>query len=455
MRTKLLFFIGIFSSLISIAQLPEKVLVGYWHAWHQTTMPMIPLTEVDDRYNVICLSFAGATDGNINTLNFNYSPWGTMAYYNLNLLKNDIQTVKQQGKVILLSVGGANNSFRLTSVTEKNTFVSRMKTIIADLGVDGIDIDLEQTDYLCPGNLDTKVNINSPWLHMQLLIDGTKELLDWYQDTYSKKMILTTAPEVFYTSGGLSPWNPCSGAFLPYLEALKDEMDLVMVQLYNSGPNYSIQYNLYNSSTEYTVGTVEFVVSQTEAMIEGFTFRSNHPRLSGTFTGFPASKIAVALPANNCSAGSGYLNPANVQTAVRLLRGEQNTGSTYPLAKTYPNLRGLMTWSINQDLRSNCGGHTSKAFAENYAVLFPSDDVSVQEITFTDEQLRIFPNPVKEQLTIEVDDARTLPLQIINLQGKLVFQAVFTQTTSLDVSDLAPGMYLVKIGNTTKKIIKK
>ncbi|MBK8415440.1 MAG: hypothetical protein IPL22_13735 [Bacteroidetes bacterium] len=40
------------------AQLPTPSLVGYWHNWNDASAPYIPLNAIDNRYNVIEISFA-------------------------------------------------------------------------------------------------------------------------------------------------------------------------------------------------------------------------------------------------------------------------------------------------------------------------------------------------------------------------------------------------------------
>jgi chitinase len=175
--------------------------------------------------------------------------------------------------------------------------------------------------------------------------------LTWHQSTYGKKMILTAAPEVLYTTGALSPWFYCNGAFLPFIEQLRDDLDLLMIQLYNSGGNYSIKYP--GSPTEYQQGTVDFIITQIEAAIEGFTIGA--PNVSGTYSGLPASKVVVALPA--CSgAGDGYVSSANMKAAVEYLMGCGPKPGSYTLANSYPTLRGLMMVS-KQRRRRILWGH--------------------------------------------------------------------------------------------------
>ncbi|MBO72375.1 MAG: hypothetical protein CMD35_02045, partial [Flavobacteriales bacterium] len=121
----------IFSSF-AFAQLPSKVLVGYWENWGS-----LRLKDVDDRYNVICLAFLEADktsyatpyDNNVEDLEFTPT--------NKTTLKSDIPIVQSEGKKVLISIGGGNGSFRLENTTDKNTFVTKVKDFITEYGVDG------------------------------------------------------------------------------------------------------------------------------------------------------------------------------------------------------------------------------------------------------------------------------------------------------------------------------
>ena len=66
-------------------------------------------------------------------------------------------------------------------------------------------------------------------------------------------------PEVAYTTGGLSSYLSAvyGVAYLPIIEALKTDIDLLMIQLYNaSGGNYGLDGMVYNH------GTPDFIISQ-------------------------------------------------------------------------------------------------------------------------------------------------------------------------------------------------
>lgn len=73
--------------------------------------------------------------------------------------------------------------------------------------------------------------------------------------------------------------------------------------------------------------------------------------------------------------------------------------------------------------------------------------------------LRLFPNPTQDQLTLSYLGSQALvAMTIMNVQGQTVKQfslANFAQERTLDVSDLAKGIYLVEINSDTERAVKK
>ncbi len=138
-----LLIVSLIFSLFSQAQLPKEVLVGYWHNWET-----LRLRDINDSYNVLVLSFLEADkngfedDNNVSDIEFTPK--------NSTTLKQDITTVKAEGKKVIVSIGGANGSFKLNSISDKNIFVTKIKDFIMSYKVDGIDLDLERSVYMCP-----------------------------------------------------------------------------------------------------------------------------------------------------------------------------------------------------------------------------------------------------------------------------------------------------------------
>jgi len=324
---------------------PYPALVGYWQNWNDSDSPYMELDQVDDRYNIINLSFALPLSG--TTYNMDFTPLHTSQAD----LIADIQAQQAAGKKVLISIGGATATVQINNTTELNTFVSSMMNIINTYGFDGIDIDLEGSSVSVSGGTITNPT-DAPIIH---LIDGIEQIMTQFHNQNGKKMILTMAPETAYVQGGQSNYTGFWGAYLPIIDALRDSIDLLMVQLYNSGSMYGIDGNIYNQ------GTADFIVSQTEAVLQGFNTDG------GYFAPLCPEQVTVSLLACNSTA-SGHTPPATVEAAVNYLLGVGSKPGSYTLVNNYPTLAGMMTWSVNWDATNTCGG--SYEFADNFDTIF-------------------------------------------------------------------------------------
>jgi chitinase len=333
------------------AQIAPHNLVGFWHNWNTANAPYIPLDQVDSRYSIIEVSFALPASSANMTMQFTPSS-GTQAAF---IAK--IQATKAQGRKVLISVGGGGTTVDLTTTANKNAFISSMTTLLNTYGFDGMDIDIEGGNTILNGSGGTIAAPTNPGqIH---LIDGIKQVMvNFRAANNNKKMLLTMAPETAYVQGGQSSFATFWGAYLPIIHALRDSIDLLQVQLYNSGSMYGLDRRIYAQ------GTADFIVALTEASIRGFN------TAGGFFAGFPANKIAVGLPACPSAAGGGYTAEATVQAAMRYLLGTGPKPGSYTLLASggYPSLNGMMTWSVNWDAVATCG--TANGYAANYETLF-------------------------------------------------------------------------------------
>lgn len=99
----------------------------------------------------------------------------------------------------------------------------------------------------------------------------------------------------------------------------------------------------------------------------------------------------------------------------------------------------------------------------NYSVLPRNDDdfigasislpatdypkiVSVRNITYNRNLISFFPNPAQNTITLKTNDnnIQTVAITISDLSGKLIQTGSVQNGRSLDVSNLAPGVYLVR-----------
>ena len=353
MKTRILYILIVFICVCADiqAQIPQKALIGYWHNWNISEAPYIQLNALDSRYNVIDFAFAVPHAGTDYQMEF------IPEIISQTTCKNYIVALQNQGKKIIISIGGATAPISLDNINERNTFITTMNAIIDQYGFDGIDIDLEGSSVMVSGGtianpIDEKINN---------LIYAIKQIMKDYHTKYNKSLLLTMAPETAFVQGGMSAFGGIWGAYLPVIHALRDSLSLLHVQLYNSGSMYGIDGNIYNS------GNADFIVAMTEAVIKGFSTSG------GFFTGLPANKIAVGLPACPNAAGSGFVDTATVNKAMKYLMGIGPKPGSYTLVQSggYPTLRGMMTWSMNWDAVNTCA--STYQFAENFEKIYGSN----------------------------------------------------------------------------------
>ncbi len=401
------------------AQDPSPALVGYWHNWNDLAAPYLELDQIDPRYNVIEVAFAEPAVG--TTYDMQFTPSGTVP----STFITQVAAHQAAGRKVLISIGGANATVHLNSDAERDQFVASMMGIIGDHGFDGIDIDLEGSSVsITGGTIATPVDGT-----IVRLIEAVQAIMVQHRAATGNKLFLTMAPETAFVQGGQSAFGGIWGAYLPIIHALRDSIDILQVQLYNSGSMYGIDGGIYAQ------GTADFIVSQTEAVIQGFN------TAGGAFTGLPAWKVAVALPACAGAAGGGFTDTATVRAAVEYLLGEGPQPGSYTLAQAggYPDLRGMMTWSINWDAVSVCDGVYS--FADNFGRMFDAASSGMGPVGAA--ALALVHNPVGEALCF----ARPVDGEVLvhDAHGRLVRRFPKEGPNErFDVRALPPGLYTVR-----------
>ena len=414
----------ILSSPLLLASLvvgQSPALVGYWHNWDDASAPYMELDQIDPRYNVIEVAFAEPMSG--TTYDMRFTPSGTPQ----STFTDQVAAHRAAGRKVLISLGGANATVHLNNDTERDQFVASMMGILNTNGFDGIDIDLEGSSVAITGG-----TIAAPTDPAILrLIEAVEEIMLQYRAGTGEKLFLTMAPETAFVQGGQGAFGGIWGAYLPIINALRDSLDILQVQLYNSGSMFGIDGGIYEQ------GTADFIVSQTEAVIQGFN------TAGGFFEGLPPENVAVALPACADAAGGGYTDTSTVRAAIEYLMGEGPQPGSYTLAQPggYPALRGMMTWSINWDAVGACDGTNS--YADNYEHIFGDASTGMDPVRMV--PLSIFPNPAREKLFIS--GAFQGPVVVRDLTGRIVWQGT-ALNGAIDLGGLADGPYSIQVHGT-------
>jgi GH18 family chitinase/aryl-phospho-beta-D-glucosidase BglC (GH1 family) len=319
---------------------------------------LLRLKDISSKYNVICVAFA-VPENNSHTMIIH----GLDEEDKVNL-KADINELQAQGKKILLSIGGATHPITLDTIEQKNNFVSSLRNLISEYDFDGIDIDIE-TDSLKLNSNDT--NFKNPTTpRMVNLINGINEI---YNNFPNKEFMLTAAPETMYFQPTFNP-STKHGAYLPILHALRDKFTFIHPQFYNSGPMIGGDGKLYEQTTP------DFLVALTEPLITGFDVR-NTDNTYTYFEGLRPDQVALGfLGTTRPSQGTGYMEWSTIEKALNYLIKGTSFGGKYVLKNPsgYPELRGVMTWSINYDKLD-----FNYAFADNaYEYFFGDEPVNIR-----------------------------------------------------------------------------
>ncbi|GAA2860789.1 glycoside hydrolase family 18 protein [Streptosporangium fragile] len=321
--------------------LPKRVLVGYLHASFANGSGYIRMADVPNEWNVINLAFGEPTSVTSGDIRFRQCPVAECPDVESEAdFIAAIRAKQAAGKKVLISIGGQNGQVQLTTTAARDKFVQSVSAIIDKYGLDGLDIDFEgHSLYLNPGDTDladptTPVIVN--------LISALKSL----KAKYGAKFVLTMAPETFFVQLGYQFYGPGpngaadqrSASYLPVIHAMRDDLTLLHVQDYNSGPIMGLDDQYHYISTH------DFHVAMTDMLLAGFPIMGN---VNNVFPALRQDQVAIGLPASN-NAGNGHTPVSEVHKAFDCLAKGANCGPYKPRG-VYPNLRGLMAWSVNWD----------------------------------------------------------------------------------------------------------
>ncbi|GAA3542439.1 hypothetical protein GCM10022222_27640 [Amycolatopsis ultiminotia] len=278
------------------ADLPKHVLTGYWQNFVNDAKPL-KLADVPDKYNIVAVSFADATD-KPGEVKFSLDPdlSSALGGYTDDQFRADVKTLQSHGQKVVLSVGGEKGTISVTDDASATSFADSIKAAISDYGFDGVDIDLEN-------------GVDATYMAQAL-----KSIHD------GGGSVITMAPQT------IDMQSPDAGYFKLALN-VKDILTIVNMQYYNSGTMNGCDGKTYSQ------GSVDFLTGLACIQLKG---------------GLRDDQVGLGLPASASAAGGGYQDPANTVSALNCLAKGSDCGSYKPDA-TYPGIRGAMTWSINWD----------------------------------------------------------------------------------------------------------
>jgi len=275
--------------------LPKHAVTGYWQNFNNGATVQ-KLSAVSSQYDIIAVAFADATS-TPGAVSFTLDSAG-LGGYTVDQFKADIAAKHAAGKKVIISIGGQNGTISVSDSTSATNFANSVYSLMQTYGFDGVDIDLEN-------------GINSTYMTQALRSLSSKA---------GSSLIITMAPQTI-------DMQSTSNAYFQTALNIKDILTVVNMQYYNSGTMLGCDGKVYGQ------GTVDFLTALACIQLQG---------------GLSPSQVGLGLPASTSAAGSGYVSPTIVNNALDCLTAGTNCGTFKP-SKTYPDLRGAMTWSTNWD----------------------------------------------------------------------------------------------------------
>ena len=424
------------------ATLCNKVIVGYWHTFDNGVSTVIKLRDVPCYYNVVNISFLEGTSPSDPTVIFRLDD----KVEGEAELISDIKILKNRGQKVMASIGGANGAVSIPDENAKTKFVNSLITIIDKFGIEGLDIDIEG-GAISLGAGDN--NYQSPTTPViKNLISAMKQL----KAKYGSNFWISAAPEVAYVQGGITAYGNIWGAYLPIIYGLKNELNFLQVQYYNAGGNTAPDGQSYNQAT------ADFIVAMSDMLLSGFKIANGQ-----TFEPLREDQVAFGLPSTTGAApAGGYLALAEVTKALNYLTKGVSFGGKYKLTKTFPNMRGIMTWSVNWDNIPSSGYAFGKTFSNYFCnnTNLCGTTTGLNDAEKETPELHVFPNPSNGVTTIEgYANAGISSLKIVSIYGKELYTEEINQAGNfhkeIDLANYANGMYLIKITNPLQSYTKR
>jgi chitinase len=211
------------------------------------------------------------------------------------LTSSIVDKLHNAGKVVLLSFGGASMDWNIYRNLALNvgSLVDQLVSIVTDLGVDGIDIDYEDT----AGLMGT-----AGYNGIDFLVNLTNKL----EEKLPKgSNIITHSPQGPYVDPSITGYlvNP------PYKAIIqRTNITWLNVQFYNN-PGFQ--------ETDYILNL--------------------YPKILGVNGYLSQEQIAFGKPVTTADCGSGWMETSNITQILSQLK------------KSYPNIRGAFGWQYSSD----------------------------------------------------------------------------------------------------------
>jgi chitinase len=282
----------------------------------------------------------------------------------------------------------------LTLPANRPAFIQKIVQYVQAHNLDGVDLDLEWQyvkDWYSPFVLDLKAALNVHGIPLTVALPGNHR---YPKITNAALASFDWVNMMIYDLRG--PWDPTNiGQHSPYSWA---------VQCVQYWKNQNVPAN------KLTLGVPFYGYDFGTSPVSSFTFRG----------------IVSQNPAN------AYLD----EIGLKFWNGIPTIQAKTELA--LEEVSGIMIWEIGQD-----------AFGANaqYSLLRAIDEIVSASVAIADAetlQLRIYPNPVKDRLTVDLGGERSDRIVVRDMQGRVWLDQPGEQS-SIDAAAMPAGFYVLSV----------
>lgn len=247
----------------------SKVLGEYWCGFGGTYCGQSTGNDVNSAATHVIMAFANTNEN------------GSIAVDSSDFPTALVQSWQNSGKIVTLSVGGANVSWT-TVFSNTNTFALSVQQAVTQYGLNGVDLDIEN-GTATPQQVADAINLLRQYLGESAVITIAPQNVGVAQNVPSVPSATS--------SNGVGAWN----FFVPVLQNSLNSLSLVYQQDYNNG-----------------CGSMSSVSSQYfECNYVSWANLANGSAVTGGnqiagFTGVPVSKLIVGTIASSSAGGASY-----------------------------------------------------------------------------------------------------------------------------------------------------
>jgi uncharacterized repeat protein (TIGR03803 family) len=367
------------------------------------------------------LDFAGATNGS--------KPWGSLMQ-------------ASDGKLYgMTNLGGANNLGVLFQYDPTTTiYVKKLDFAGATNGSKPYGSLMQASDgkiYGMTGSGGTndkgvlfQYDPSTSTYVKKLDFNGANGWYPWFS-------VLVEVPVTINTSSVSTTICAGSAIDVPYtIAGAYDTGNVFTAQLSNASGSFASPVNI-GTSTSSLAGSVSAIIPSSTAQGSGYKVRvvSSNPVITG------------ADKDSSITINSKPPTPA-INQNVNVLHSDASTGNQWY------NPNGSIDGATNQDYTILASDAYHVLVTLNGCASEPSNTINAVitgvEITGNDKSIKVYPNPVSNELTIAIEGAKgTTGFEIYSSTGQIVFKGSLVEKTVVQTSIFSPGIYLIKLESGT------